>query len=256
MRQARHRVHAAGVVGRRSSASPAARPTGRRCTSAARSASGSPASSPPSGRWRRAGAAAPTGELVDVSMLEALAMCLTYYPVTFNDQLGRPMRKRRFVPTPGVGRGAATGWSGSACGTGQQWLDFCVMVGHPEWTEDRSLFLERTALGADDRRVGRASTRSTRCSTWRRRSASRTRRSSTAPTRRRIEHFRARGTLRRRTRATARPTPGRRSGSRRRRCATRAGAAPRRARRRRRATRAPRRRRGGRCRSAGCGCST
>ncbi len=40
----------------------------------------------------------PGGELIDVSMLEALAMTLTYYPVTFNDQLGRPMRRKRFVP--------------------------------------------------------------------------------------------------------------------------------------------------------------
>jgi crotonobetainyl-CoA:carnitine CoA-transferase CaiB-like acyl-CoA transferase len=85
------------------------------------------------------------GELVDVSMLETLALCLTYYPVTFNDQLGRPMRRRRFVPTPGVGA-ASDGLVGLGCGTGQQWLDFCVMVGHPEWMEDPKLFLERTAL--------------------------------------------------------------------------------------------------------------
>jgi crotonobetainyl-CoA:carnitine CoA-transferase CaiB-like acyl-CoA transferase len=86
-----------------------------------------------------------SGELVDVSMLESLAMCLTYYPVTFNDQLGRPMRRRRFIPTPGVGA-ASDGLVGLGCGTGQQWLDFCVMVGHPEWMEDRSLFLDRTKL--------------------------------------------------------------------------------------------------------------
>ena len=85
------------------------------------------------------------GELIDVSMLEALAMCLTYYPVTFNDQLGRPMRKRRFVATPGVGA-ARDGLVGLGCGTGQQWLDFCVMVEHPEWMEDPKLFLDRTAL--------------------------------------------------------------------------------------------------------------
>ena len=102
-------------------------------------------SSPPSGRWPRGGAAIRSGELVDVSMLESLAMCLTYYPVTFNDQLGRPMRRRRFIPTPGVGA-ASDGLVGLGCGTGQQWLDFCVMVGHPEWMEDRSLFLDRTKL--------------------------------------------------------------------------------------------------------------
>jgi crotonobetainyl-CoA:carnitine CoA-transferase CaiB-like acyl-CoA transferase len=91
---------------------------------------------------RRAGT---DGELVDVSMLEALAMSLTYYPVTFNDQLGRPMRKKRFTPTPGVAA-ANDGLVGLGCGTGQQWLDFCAMVGHPEWTEDPKLFLERSAL--------------------------------------------------------------------------------------------------------------
>jgi crotonobetainyl-CoA:carnitine CoA-transferase CaiB-like acyl-CoA transferase len=85
------------------------------------------------------------GELIDVSMLEALALTLTYYPVTFNDQLGRPMRRKRFVPTPGVGA-ARDGLVGLGCGTGQQWLDFCAMVGHPEWMEDPKLFLDRAAL--------------------------------------------------------------------------------------------------------------
>jgi len=89
---------------------------------------------------RRGGA-----EIVDVSMLETLAMCLTYYPVTFNDQLGRPMRKRRFVPTPGVGA-ASDGLVGLGCGTGQQWLDVCTMVGHPEWMENPRYFLERSEL--------------------------------------------------------------------------------------------------------------
>jgi crotonobetainyl-CoA:carnitine CoA-transferase CaiB-like acyl-CoA transferase len=85
------------------------------------------------------------GELVDVSMLEVLALCGTYYPVTFHDQLGYPMRRKRTVPTPGVAA-ASDGLVGLGTGTGQQWLDFCVMVGHPEWMEDRSLFLDRTAL--------------------------------------------------------------------------------------------------------------
>lgn len=92
---------------------------------------------------RRRGDAA--GELVDVSMLEALAMCLTYYPVTYHDQLGRPMRRRRYVPTPGVGA-ARDGLVGLGVGTGQQWLDFCTMVGHPEWMEEPSYFLDRTSL--------------------------------------------------------------------------------------------------------------
>lgn len=90
---------------------------------------------------RRAGG----GALIDLSMLEALTMSLTYYPVTFHDQLGYPMRKKRSVPTPGV-HAAKDGMVGLGCGTGQQWLDFCAMIGHPEWMDDRSLFLNRTGL--------------------------------------------------------------------------------------------------------------
>ena len=91
---------------------------------------------------RRAGS---DGELIDVSMLESLAMGLTYYPVTFHDQLGRPMRKRRFIPSPGV-EAARDGLVGLGLGTGQQWLDFCAMVGHPEWAEDPKLFLDRSTI--------------------------------------------------------------------------------------------------------------
>jgi crotonobetainyl-CoA:carnitine CoA-transferase CaiB-like acyl-CoA transferase len=85
------------------------------------------------------------GEVIDVSMLEALAMCLTYYPVSYHDQMGRPMRKKRFVPSPGVAE-ASDGMVGLGVGTGQQWLDFCAMVGHPEWMDDPKLFLDRNAL--------------------------------------------------------------------------------------------------------------
>jgi crotonobetainyl-CoA:carnitine CoA-transferase CaiB-like acyl-CoA transferase len=93
---------------------------------------------------RRAGSSR-GGELVDVSMLEALATCLTYYPVTYHDQLGRPMRRRRYVPTPGVGA-AKDGLVGLGVGTGQQWLDFATLVGHPEWGENPRYFLDRTEL--------------------------------------------------------------------------------------------------------------
>lgn len=85
------------------------------------------------------------GEIVDVSVLEALALCLTYYPVTYCDALGRPLRKGRSVVTPGVGN-AKDGMIAVGVGTGQQWLDFCVLVGHPEWMEDRRLFRERSHL--------------------------------------------------------------------------------------------------------------
>jgi len=94
---------------------------------------------------RMRGGGAGTGELVDVSMLEALAMCLTYYPVTYFDALGRPFRGKRSVVTPGVGL-AKDGMVAVGVGTGQQWLDFCVIVGHPEWMEDKKLFRERSHL--------------------------------------------------------------------------------------------------------------
>lgn len=95
----------------------------------------------------RALAAGP-GELVDVSMLETLVLCLTYYPVSFFDTVGRPFRSGRSIVTPGV-ETTSDGLVGLGVGTGQQWLDFCVMVGHPEWMEDRKLFANRGHLAPD-----------------------------------------------------------------------------------------------------------
>ncbi len=85
------------------------------------------------------------GELVDLSMLETLASCLTYYPVTYADMVGRPFRSGRAIVTPGV-ETTSDGLVGVGVGTGQQWLDFCVMVDHPEWMEDRKLFANRAHL--------------------------------------------------------------------------------------------------------------
>ena len=96
--------------------------------------------------------------LIDLSMLEVASMCLTYYPVTFHDSFGRPMRKRRALTIPGVSE-ASDGLVGLGVGTGQQWLDFCVMAGHPEWAEDASLFSERGALAEEiDKWVGTRTT--------------------------------------------------------------------------------------------------
>jgi crotonobetainyl-CoA:carnitine CoA-transferase CaiB-like acyl-CoA transferase len=95
--------------------------------------------------------------VVDVSMLEAAAMGLTYFPVTYFDGMGRPFRGRRSVVTPGVGV-ARDGMVAVGVGTGQQWQDFCAMVGHQEWTEDKSLFRERGHLApAIDEWFGRHS---------------------------------------------------------------------------------------------------
>jgi crotonobetainyl-CoA:carnitine CoA-transferase CaiB-like acyl-CoA transferase len=88
------------------------------------------------------------GELIDVSTLEVLSMSLTYYPVSFSDIAGRPYRSVRSVPTPGV-ETAGDGYVGLGTGTGQQWADFCVMVGHPEWAQDPALRTERSRVAKE-----------------------------------------------------------------------------------------------------------
>ena len=80
--------------------------------------------------------AVPSG-LVDVSMLEAQILSLTYYSVSFNDALGRPFRDRRRLTIPGVAT-AADGLVALGCGTAQQWFDLCAMTGHDEWIDEQS----------------------------------------------------------------------------------------------------------------------
>src|SRR3546814_9361004 len=62
--------------------------------------------------------------------------------------VGRPFRSGRAIVTPGV-EATSDGLVGVGVGTGQQWLDFCVMVGHPEWMEDRKLLARRGHLAPD-----------------------------------------------------------------------------------------------------------
>jgi crotonobetainyl-CoA:carnitine CoA-transferase CaiB-like acyl-CoA transferase len=86
----------------------------------------------------RAGALADgQGALVDLAMLEAQIMGLTYYPVTFYEMLGRPWRTERRPTVPGVAQ-AADGLVALGCGTAQQWFDLCAMSGHQEWIDEES----------------------------------------------------------------------------------------------------------------------
>ncbi len=86
------------------------------------------------------------GELVDLSILEAQILGLTYYPVSFHEALGRPFRTERRLTVPGVAA-AADGLVALGCGTAQQWFDLCAMVGHPEWIEqDTDLSITERAL--------------------------------------------------------------------------------------------------------------
>lgn len=86
-------------------------------------------------RYRRIGGGA--GELLDLSMLETQILCLTYYPVTYFEVLGRPWRDARRPTVPGVAQ-AKDGLVDLGCGTAQQWFDLCAMVGHPEWIDEDS----------------------------------------------------------------------------------------------------------------------
>lgn len=86
-------------------------------------------------RYRRIGGG--PGELLDLSMLETQILCLTYYPVTYFELLGRPWRDARRPTIPGVAQ-AKDGLVDLGCGTAQQWFDLCAMVGHPEWIDEES----------------------------------------------------------------------------------------------------------------------
>jgi crotonobetainyl-CoA:carnitine CoA-transferase CaiB-like acyl-CoA transferase len=102
--------------------------------------------------FRRAnGGPGQPGELVDLSMLETQIQCLTYYPVTYFDMLGRPWRDARRLTVPGVAR-AKDGLVDLGCGTAQQWFDLCAMVGHPEWIDEESplTITEQANIHAED----------------------------------------------------------------------------------------------------------
>jgi crotonobetainyl-CoA:carnitine CoA-transferase CaiB-like acyl-CoA transferase len=86
-------------------------------------------------RWRRIDGGA--GELLDLSMLETQILCLTYYPVSYFEVLGRPWRDMRRPTIPGVAQ-AKDGLIDLGCGTAQQWFDLCAMVGRPEWIDEES----------------------------------------------------------------------------------------------------------------------
>jgi crotonobetainyl-CoA:carnitine CoA-transferase CaiB-like acyl-CoA transferase len=77
------------------------------------------------------------GELLDLSMLEAHILGLTYYPVTFFQMLGRPWRDARKLTVPGIAR-AKDGLVDVGCGTAQQWFDLCAMIGRQDWIDEDS----------------------------------------------------------------------------------------------------------------------
>ena len=75
------------------------------------------------------------GELVDVAALDALMYSQPLYPVTWFQLAGEPFRPVRSSQLPSV-HPTADGWVSLQTTTGQQWLDFCVMVGRDDWLAD------------------------------------------------------------------------------------------------------------------------
>lgn len=80
-----------------------------------------------------------TGELLDVSMFEALLLTQDLYPVTYFSVAGRPWRGGKTPNMPGI-EPTADGHIGLAVVTAQNWHDFCVLIGRPDWAEDKSLY--------------------------------------------------------------------------------------------------------------------
>lgn len=78
------------------------------------------------------------GDLVDVSLLEAGMLTQSMYPMTFFSIAGVPFRPKRMTNLPGIHQ-AKDGLVGFMTVTGQQWLDFCLLVEKPEWCEDPTL---------------------------------------------------------------------------------------------------------------------
>jgi crotonobetainyl-CoA:carnitine CoA-transferase CaiB-like acyl-CoA transferase len=78
------------------------------------------------------------GDLVDVAILDSLLFSQPMFPVTFADIAGRPLRPYRSSNLPGI-HPTKDGYVSLQVATGQQWLDFCIMVGREDWLDDERL---------------------------------------------------------------------------------------------------------------------
>jgi crotonobetainyl-CoA:carnitine CoA-transferase CaiB-like acyl-CoA transferase len=73
------------------------------------------------------------GQHVDLSLFEAMLLSMTYY-LDLNGQW-REGPLHRGIEVPSI-EPAKDGWVGVCTITGQQWQDFCVLIGQPELAED------------------------------------------------------------------------------------------------------------------------
>ncbi|MGE0878278.1 MAG: CoA transferase [Acidimicrobiia bacterium] len=97
-------------------------------------------------RWHQTG----RGELIDAAALDAMQLTHTMFPETLWDIVHRPYRAKRTEGLPGI-HPTKDNWVGFWVTTGQQWLDFCSMVGRQDWLDDQSLlFMDNRAMRSSE----------------------------------------------------------------------------------------------------------
>jgi crotonobetainyl-CoA:carnitine CoA-transferase CaiB-like acyl-CoA transferase len=79
-----------------------------------------------------------SGELVDLSELDAMHLTQTMFAPTYFAASGVPYRSSRVRTIPLI-HPTLDGYVGFQVTTGQQWLDFCAMTGRDEWGDDPTL---------------------------------------------------------------------------------------------------------------------
>ncbi len=83
------------------------------------------------------------GQHVDVSLFEAILSCLTTLHDLQGQFLGVPAAIS--IDTPSI-EPASDGWVGLTAYTGQQWKDFCLLIGRPELAEDERFYEARVRM--------------------------------------------------------------------------------------------------------------
>ena len=77
------------------------------------------------------------GQSVDLSTYEAILSCMTTYFDLSSQFFGGSLDQA--VETPSIER-AKDGWVGMCTYTGQQWKDFCTIIGHPKVGDDEKFY--------------------------------------------------------------------------------------------------------------------
>lgn len=83
------------------------------------------------------------GQDVDLSMLEVSVSCLTVFHDLMGQFFGGALAQN--LETPSI-EPCKDGWVGITAYTGQQWKDFCLLVGRPELAEDERFYEARERM--------------------------------------------------------------------------------------------------------------